>query len=85
MGSDKQKKEMKQRRKKKEREREKQSTRTQEVWCSHSHAKSSYGMFTPWRCRNQMQPGSLQITAADNKQLFTCWKRAGVVTKVFCQ
>lgn len=28
-------------------------------------------------------PHSLQITATDNKQLFTCWMRAGDETKVF--
>lgn len=51
----------------------------------HSHAKSSDGVFTPRRCRNQTHPSSLQVTATNNKQLFTCWTRVGAETKVFCQ
>lgn len=41
-------------------------------------------VFTPRRCRNQTHPAPFQITATDNKQLFTCWMRAGDETKVFC-
>lgn len=78
----------KKRKKKRERQRERTgSTWTQEVWRSPFACQVIrwWCVFTPWRCRNQTHPGSLQITATDNKQLFTCWTRAGDETKVFCQ
>lgn len=76
-----------QKKRKKKREREKGAHGHRKSGALHSHAKSSDGggVFTPWRCRNQTHPGSLQITATDNKQLFTCWTRAGDETKVLCQ
>ena len=55
----------------------------------HSHAKSSDGGVCshPGDVATEAPPPpahSLQITATDNKQLFTCWMRVGDETKVFC-
>ena len=67
------------------RERENKAHGRRKSGSLHSHAKSSDGVFTPRRCRNQTHPSSLHVAATDNKQLFTCWTRAGEETKVFCQ
>lgn len=67
------------------REREKKSTRTQEVWRSPFTCQViRWCVHTP-EMSQPNAPRSLQITATDNKQLFTCWTRVGVETKVFCQ
>ena len=53
----------------------------------HSHAKSSDGGVCSHPgdvATERSPPRSLQITATDNKQLFTCWMRVGDETKVFC-
>lgn len=68
-----------------EREREKKSAWTQEVWRSPFTCQViRWCVHTP-EMSQPNTPRSLQITATDNKQLFTCWMRVGVETKVFCR
>lgn len=73
----------KKRRKKKRGKKSEKDTWTQEVWRFPFTCQVIrwWCVFTPRRCHNQNAP--LQITATDNKQLFSRWMRAGDETKVF--